>query len=183
MHIILYKVTLINLARVSKVIFALTVELAINEVSLIVGAIELESSLTSFLSFDEVSSVDNLTFVPHLLAESMLPILVPLALVKGAVFVHEHSLAMCLAIKPLSLVDVPIGVGHATFAIEHLIFSEAFVLGAIFKLDDTEAFPCCFTLFPVAFVLPVQVDCLEIVVPSEEFTLLFEPFFVFYIRH
>ena len=103
----------------------------------------------------------------------MLPVLVPFALEYGALLVHEHSIAMSLTINPLALVDIPIGMGHATFAIEHLIFCKAFVLGAIFKLNDAETLPCCFALFPVPFVLPVQIDCLEVVVPSEVFTLLF----------
>ena len=50
MHVILDKVSFIYLAGIRKVVFTLAMELAIDEVSLVVRAIKLEPSFTSFLA-------------------------------------------------------------------------------------------------------------------------------------
>ena len=80
-HVVLNEVTLVDLSRISKVVFAFTVELAIDEVALVVAAIELKSSFAGLSAFDEVTCVDDLASVPHLNSDTMLTIMVPIAII------------------------------------------------------------------------------------------------------
>jgi hypothetical protein len=90
---------------------------------------------------------------------------------------------MSFSVEPLAMVDVTIGVSHLAFAVEHLVLSESFILRAVLELDNTQTFPSSLALLPVALVFPVLVNRLEIVIPSQEFTIFFQPFVILLLMH
>ena len=81
MHVIFNEVTLVDFSRISKVVFASSVELAVDEVALVMAAIELKSSFAGLSAFDEVTCVDDLAPVPHLNTKAMLAVMVPIAII------------------------------------------------------------------------------------------------------
>ena len=77
-----------------------------------------------------------------------------MALKVVAVTLREHTVAIALALVPLTLVDVFVGVDHATFALGEPIDPVAVVAVAIFV--EERAATVLFVLVPVASVLPPQ---------------------------
>jgi hypothetical protein len=183
MHVILRELTFVDFSRVSEIIFTSTMEFSIDKVSLVVGSIKLKTSFTSLLAVHEVASVDDLAFVPHFFAVAVLPVLVPLAIVEGAILIDEDALAVSLAIEPLSLVNISVGMSHTALAIQHLFLGESLIFGPILELDDAKAFPGGFSLVPITLVLTVLVDGLEVVVPTQEFSIGLSPVLVLLLRH
>lgn len=161
----------------------MTIEFSIDKISLIMRSFKLKSSFSGFLSFNKISRVDYLALVPDLSTLSVLDIMNPVSIIQGAILINKDTFAMSLSIEPLPMVNVPICMSHLAFAVEHLIFSESFILRAVLELDNTQSFPSSFALLPVALVFPVLVNCLEIVIPSQEFTFFFQPFIILVLMH
>jgi len=130
-HGIVSELTLIDLSAFGEVVFSMTMEFSIDEVTLIVRSLELESSRSSLLAINEVSGVLDLTLVPDLSTDSVLFVIDPLTIVHGAVLVDEASTAVGFAIFPLTLVDVSIGMSNSSLAVEELVDDHTLVEGSI----------------------------------------------------
>ena len=161
----------------------MAIKFAIDEISFIMRSFKLKSSFSGFLSFNKISRVDYLALVPDLSTLTVLDIMYPVSIIEGAILVNKDTFAMSFSVEPLAMVDVAIGVSHLTFAVEHLVHSESFILRAVLELDNTQAFPRSLAFLPVALVFPVLVNRLEIVIPSQEFTIFFQPFVILLLMH
>lgn len=117
-HVVIFEFTLIELARISKVVLAVPVKLAVNKVSFIVAPLELKSAIARLFSFYELASILDFIIVPALAAVAMLLVIEPLPLVHRAISVDEDAVAIRLSSPPLPLVDVVVRVSHSAFTVE-----------------------------------------------------------------
>jgi len=97
-HIIVLKLALIKLSTIRKVIFAIPMKLAINEVSLIVPPFELKPSISGLFAINKHSRILDLIIVPALCAVSMLLVIDPLSLIHGTIGVHKDTVAVGFSI-------------------------------------------------------------------------------------
>ena len=81
LHGIVYELSLIYLTRVGKVVLALSMELSIEEVTVVCAALKLEATLASLLAFNEVAIVLDLVVLPELNTFAVLQIVNPLAII------------------------------------------------------------------------------------------------------
>jgi hypothetical protein len=156
-------------------------ELSVNEVSGIHVAIEFKFTFSSLLTVNKISRVDDLIVIPLLSSLAVICVILPLALVHGALLVNEDTIATGFALFPLTLVYVAVGVSHATFAMEKTALGHALVFGAIWELDDAETLPNLLLLLvvpgdgPLATVLASLVDVDDSGVPEEALASALRP--------
>jgi hypothetical protein len=176
MHIIFVEVSLIDLTRICEVIFALSVELALNEVALVHISVKFKFSLSRFLSVDKVSSVNNLVIVPLLSSFTVVGVILPRSFVHRALLVNKDSLSACLSFFPLALIDISVGVCHSSLSVEKSILSHSIVPGAIWELNSAKTLPntifflIVFGYGPLASILPAFFDVDHSGVPEESLT-------------
>lgn len=127
-HVILLELSLIDLSSLSEVVLTISVELSLEEFALVEVTFEFESSLSSFLAFDEVTCIDNFVVVPLLSTLSVVHIVQPLSIVHGTLLVNKNTVAVSLSVFPLTLVDVTIGVDHSTFTLELTLLGHSLIL-------------------------------------------------------
>jgi len=115
----------------------LTVEFAVNEITLVIAAI---LPLVATLSF--LLSVCVVSLVFHCLLNdfstfAVLSIFFPLSIV-SRVLTLENTMAISLVIGPLTLVQVSVGLGHATDSRHYIVVEHALVDATIlhFKLSN-----------------------------------------------
>jgi hypothetical protein len=140
-YIIFLEFSLINFATISEKVCSLSLKLSVGEITLIVIAIEFESTFSSFFTLDELSFVLDGAIVPGFGTHAMVDVVEPLTLVHRAIGIDKGSLAISFSTFPLTLVDVSVGVCHATFAFKETCFSLSLVHAAVSELDGTETFP------------------------------------------
>jgi hypothetical protein len=122
------KVSFVNLSGVGKVILTFTLKLSFYEVTLVIAAIEVESTLSCLLAIDEVTSIALGTHVPSLGTLTTLLVIEPLAFIeRRALGIHENTVSVGFAVFPLTLIDVAVGMGHSTLTVNLLIGSEALI--------------------------------------------------------
>ena len=127
-------------------------ELAINEIPLVVAAFKLESTIARLCAVHELACVLDLIIVPRFRAIAVLLVIEPLTLVHGAVGVNKSSIAIGFSVEPLSLIDVIVGMSHSALAIEERILGHALVTRTIGEDDNAETFPGGPVFFPLALV-------------------------------
>lgn len=81
LHIVVLELTLVEAARIGEVVLPDAMELTIDEVALVVAALELESALAGLLALNKIAGKLDLVIVPRLGAVPVLLIVLPLALV------------------------------------------------------------------------------------------------------
>lgn len=173
MHIVLKELTFVNLARLCKIVFTVTVELALYEITLIHVSIELEFALSCFLSIDEATCVYNLIVVPLLSSFAVICVILPFTLVHRSLLVDENSIAASFTLFPLTLVDVSVGMCHSSLAVEKSILCHSLISRAIGEyyyaesLPDTLLFLIVLWDCPLASVLSALLDVLDTGVPEE----------------
>jgi hypothetical protein len=136
-HVIIFEFSLVELAGIREVIFAVAVELAVNEVSLVVASFKFEAAVAWLLSVDEHAGVFDFVIAPGFTPVAVLLVVHPLALIHGSVGVNESSVAIGFPIQPLSLVDVFICMGHTPLAVKNLIFGHSLISGSIWKNNES----------------------------------------------
>ena len=102
----------------------------------------------------KVSSILDFVVIPRLCAESVLLVIEPLPLIHAAICVNKDTVSIGFAVLPLSLVNVPIGLGHSAFAIKLTIFSLAVERRSIWELYYSDALPLFLIFRKLPFVLP-----------------------------
>jgi len=196
LDLIFDELSVVDLARIGKVVLTLPVELSVNKITLIGASFELELSLSGFLSLGEVTSVLDLIVVPDLCSFALLKVVNPLTIIEAAFGVDKCAHSMCLSINPLSLVDVSVGVCHSSLTVEETSLGLSLVHGSIWEFDSAESLEVsllatctigwlfslvCLTslsesvmliyflfwLDPVSLVCSALADVLEVVVPVQ----------------
>ena len=197
---ILFELTVVYFAGLSEVVLSLTLELSRDEFALVVVTIELKPSFSSFLSLDKIPLVSDGSEVPSLGSPSVVHVVLPFARIHGAVLVDVHSESVCFALAPLALVDISVGMSHASLAVEQTVFRLALVFASVREDDGAKSFEVAILVpkiikiswlkichvavdLPLTLVLLVLADVDEEVVPVEVFALglptqLQEQFFV-----
>lgn len=122
----------------SKVVSSLTVEFAINEITLIIASIlPLVTTLTFLLSVSVVS------FVFHCLLDdfstfAMLSIFFPLSII-GRVLTLENTVAIGLIVSPFTLVQVSISLSHTTDSRHDIVVKHTLVDATILHFEFTNS--------------------------------------------
>jgi len=122
-HIIVFERSLVDLSSVGEVVLAVSFELPVNKLSLIMAAIKLKPSSAGLFSIDEITGVDDSSSLPHLFPLAVLFILFPWPLIDRLVSVNKDAMALCFTVFPLTLVDVTVSVGHSSFSVHLLILN------------------------------------------------------------
>lgn len=170
LQLILTKLPYINLPTIHKVIFALSMKLSLQKVSLVSRPFKFKLAFASFLTLVKIALVLYGIEVPQLETLTVLEVVFPGATVEGAFVVTEDSLAMSFTVLPLPLVDVAVCVGHTPNAVEKSVFCLALVLGAILEDDDAKSTPFYFGggfFVPVADVPAPFANFFRFSVPNE----------------
>ena len=102
-------------------------ELAIYEIAFIESPIELKLALARLGAIDKISSVFDSSVVPGLSSNSVLQVLLPLALVHAPLGIEEDSLAVSLAILPFPMVDIPIRMSKPSLSVEFAILCQSLI--------------------------------------------------------
>jgi len=76
---------------------------------------------------------------------------------------------MSFAILPFALIDIAVGVSHSALALKDAILGKPLVSGSILELDNAKALPSFAIVTPVALILPILINLLEVIVPIQEF--------------
>ena len=82
-------------------------------------------------AFKERALVQRLSVVPTLLAFAMLQVVQPVPYVSSSSCVNKRPIAIGLVLLPITLVDIPVGVSHASVAITLAVLPHAFEFGAV----------------------------------------------------
>jgi hypothetical protein len=113
-------------------VFTVSLEDPINEVSLVEAAIfPFKATLALFLALVKGANILSGVIVPAFLALAMLGVIDPTSNIFRSIGVYIGTLTVGHIILPFSLVDVSIGMGHATFAVHLAIFKHTLVFGTI----------------------------------------------------
>lgn len=135
--------TFINLIYICKVVFSMTLELSVDEFSLIVAAISpFEASSALLLALIKHSRVFSATaiFAPDFLAEPMLRVFFPLACVSHSLrCIKEGALSSSLVGRPISNVNITISLCHLSFALEQTVLKVALISSTIWVQLDSHA--------------------------------------------
>jgi len=151
-HVIIFEFSLVELARICEVILAITMELAINKVSLVISALKLEPAVAWFFAVYKLASIFDFIIVPALATIAMLLVIEPFSLIHRAISVNKYSVAICFSLFPVPLVDVVIRMSHSALAVKKFVFGHTLIRRAIRKNDDTKALPCLLVLAPMSLV-------------------------------
>jgi hypothetical protein len=81
----------------------------------------------------------NLACAPGLLAEAVLKIIYPLAFIGRALGVNKYSHAVRHVVLPLTLVNIPVSLGHLSSALHFFYFKLALVKRAVRPLHFAKA--------------------------------------------
>ena len=81
MHIITSEIAFVELPGIREVILAVALELAIDEITLVVASFEFEAAVALLLAVDEHASVFNFVVAPGLSPVAVLLVVHPLALI------------------------------------------------------------------------------------------------------
>ena len=141
LNIVLNKLALILFARLSKIVLTLSVELTVNEITLVNIAIEFKFTFTSLLAIHEVAGILDLIVLPLFGTFAVIHVVEPLAVIHRSVLVDEHTLSARLAFLPLTVVDVTIFVCNTSFSMEQALICHTLVNCSVGELDHAEAFP------------------------------------------
>ena len=186
-HVVLNEIALINPTRFGKVVLALSVELAINEVTFVGATLELKLAFSCLLSHRKVTRVLHLSTFPSLHSMPILQVVRPFTLVHGSFGINKHTVAFCLAVLPLTLVDVSIRVVHPSFSVEQLVLSLTLVARSVTEFDFSQSLPVGSVLVPEASVLllgfGILVELHPVVVPVELLSLILHEFRELFVRH
>jgi len=168
MDLVIDELTFISLSGVDKVIFAFAMELSVDEITFINISVLLITCPASFLSFNKLTFVDTLTFIPSFNALTMLFIGFPFTFVNCLVsLVYENTFTMRFTINPFSLVNVTVSVGHSSLANHGFVFDLASIHRAILVFDITKTLPHSFVfLLELSFILSLFIDLRPIVIPD-----------------
>lgn len=166
-YVIFMKFSLINLARIGKVIFALTFKLSIDEITFVIVSIEFKPSFSSFLRFNKGSFVFNGVVIPSFYSVSMILVVQPLASIHWTFSVYIYAESVGFSIFPFALIYVTIWVGHSTFPIEKAVFGLALVLATVSKSNGAKTFVNWFVsvFCPLALILFLFINFDEEIVP------------------
>ena len=86
-------------------------------------------------------------------------------------------MTISFAILPVSLVDISIGMGHSSLAMEHFVLGDSLVHGSILELDFTKSNPLGSLSVPIASVLLLLVcTLLPVVLPEDISSVRFDLF-------
>ena len=101
----------------------------------------------------KVPSILYFVVIPRLCAKSVLLVISPLPLIHAAISVNKDPVSIGFAVLPLSLINVPVGVGHSAFAIKLTIFSLAVERRSVWELYYSDALPLFLIFAKLSFVL------------------------------
>ena len=127
LHIVEFEIAFIKPARVSEVIPADSMELAIYEITFIVAAFKFKLAFSRLLAFHKVAGKLDLIIIPGFCSEAMLLIVLPLTLIHGPVRVDKDAHTIRLSVGPLTLVDVSVCVRHPALAVELLVLRHSLI--------------------------------------------------------
>jgi hypothetical protein len=109
---------LIGLVNVSKIVDSEALELAIDELPLIVTSVlPVEPALAILLALKELSLVSSGSVIPLFFAIAVLGVINPLTSVHGIVSINEHTVPVCFVIAPLAFIHVTISMSHSAASI------------------------------------------------------------------
>lgn len=136
-HVVIFKITLIELTRICKVILPIPIKLPVNKIAFIVASFKLEPSVARFFPIDELSGIFDFIIVPALATVPMLLVVEPFPLIHGPIGVNKYPIAVCFAHSPVTLVDVRVCVSHSALTVEKSIFGHSLVSRTIRKNNYT----------------------------------------------
>ena len=163
-HVAHSKFPHVELLEVSKEVLAVSLELAVNEVALVVAAVfPLELPFPILLSLEELSRVGGCSIVPRLAPLPVLHVIQPLSLVHRALRIDEHPVPICLVVFPLSFVDISIRMSHSSPTIGFVFAPAALVLGAVWPELDSNAVPLLVLFIPLPLIQAAIAHILEFI--------------------
>ena len=140
-HVVLNEFSFVDLSWLREVVLSLSVEFAVNELSLINVTIKLEFTFTSLLAINEVTSVNDLVVVPLFSTLSMILVIFPLTLIHWSLLVDEDTMAGGFSILPLTLVNITVWVSHSSLSVEETLLGLSLIFGTIWELNCSETGP------------------------------------------
>mmetsp|Transcript_26105 Transcript_26105/g.75352 ORF Transcript_26105/g.75352 Transcript_26105/m.75352 type:complete len:259 (+) Transcript_26105:181-957(+) len=139
-------------------IFAFSVHGVVDELPNERGPVRRDEDPVAVLLAIPVVALEARAVVPHLEASAGLHVLLPFALVRGAVRVLELAPAVRLVVRPLAFVDVAIGMGKSPEAASTIVFELALVSSTVGPAQDTSAVPPPVAPLPGVDHTAAQVD-------------------------
>ena len=141
LKLIFNKLAYIYFSTVCKVILSIAMELALDKIAFISGSLEFEFSLACLLTLLEVSLISDAIKVPELETSPVLHVVSPLSGVQASIIIAESALAMSLAILPLALIHIAVGMRHPAHAMEKTVLGLSLVLRFIRKDYGSKSTP------------------------------------------
>ena len=141
MKLVFKKLPYVYFSCVCKIIFAVPMELSLNEITFVGATLEFEFPFAGFLPIIEISLVLYGVVVPQLYSMAMLQIILPFAIVQTSFIITEHASTICFTVCPLSLINVSICMDHSSISVKHAILCLSLVLRIIREFDNTETSP------------------------------------------
>ena len=120
---------------------AVTVELALGKLTFISDAIHAEFTEAGLLAVSELAIIEATVEVECLAALTVILVVFPLAVIHGALAVHEHAVSVSLAVLVVSMINITIRVGHVTATMEQAVLGLTTIHRVVAELDGAEALP------------------------------------------
>jgi hypothetical protein len=159
-HIVINEGAIVDFTWLGKEVFTLTMELAVDKVSLVIVLIKAESSFTSFLALYEFTFVNDFVEVPLLNTSSVVLIIEPFSFVHASLLIKEDSLTAGFTFLPFTLINITIWMSHSTLAMEQTLLGLSLVLGMIWINYGAKTLPARFVLgyLPLTLIEPVALN-------------------------
>ena len=127
LHVIEFEIAFIKPAGVREVVPADSMELTIYKIAFVVATFKFKFAFPGLLALHKVAGKLDLIVVPRFCSEAMLLIVLPLTFIHGPICVDKDAHTICLAIGPLTLVNVSVCVRHPALAVELLILCHSLI--------------------------------------------------------